>query len=230
MNLFTMEDNEIESFIRKFKSLRVTGYNATLNMECKLGEVFITLNCKVGRSLPPSPSTPTYAAGLKSRSPSYFRRQARRKASREFKDGLADCGSASEEVKDVAAEVDNCCADMKNDSAELEAESSHDDARDACIETEEVDQAELERDIVIFDVIMSAVTKPIEVKEVVEKEIRDRFNAIGVNVVKMDTYCNYQGLFKMSRVKTTPVNLNKIWGRRLGLGNCSAIAYEPPPS
>ena len=224
MNLFTMEDIEIESFIRKFKSLRATGYNATLNMECKLGEVFITLNCKVGRSLPPSPSTPIYAAGPKSRSPSYFRRQARRRASRECKN--EDCASAAEEVKEVAAEVDNC-PDMKNDSAEFEAESSHDDV---CIETEEVDQAELDRDIVIDDVIISAVTKPIEVKEVVEKEIRDRFNAIGVDVVKMDTYCNYQGLFKMSRVRTTPVNLNKIWGRRLGLGNCSAIAYEPPPS
>ena len=33
------------------------------------------------------------------------------------------------------------------------------------------------------------------------------------------------GKFEMSLVDTTSVNLNKIWGRRLGLDNCSIIAY-----
>ena len=37
------------------------------------------------------------------------------------------------------------------------------------------------------------------------------------------------GKFEMSLVDITPVNLNKIWGRRLGLDNCSIIAYEKPP-
>ena len=82
-----MEDEEIKRFIRKFKSLRTAGYNASLNMECKLGEVevFITLNFKVGRTVLPS-----YAAVIKSKSPSYFQRQERRRASRENEDVQAD--------------------------------------------------------------------------------------------------------------------------------------------
>ena len=76
-----MEDVEIDSFVKKFKMLRSVGYDATLNLESKLGEVFITLNCKVGRVLPP-PSTPTSVVS-KHRSPSYYRRLARRKAARD---------------------------------------------------------------------------------------------------------------------------------------------------
>ena len=99
-------------------------------MECKLGEVFITLNCKDGRTVLPSPSTPSYAAVIKSRSPSYFRRQARRRASRENKDFQADnaCATTAEEVKDdtttIAVEA-NCCdiTVVKDDSAGLETKA-----------------------------------------------------------------------------------------------------------
>ena len=122
-----MEDEEIKRFIRKFKSLRTAGYNASLNMECKLGEVFITLNCKVGRTVLPSPSTPSYAAVIKSRSPSYFRRQARRRASRENMDVQAEnvCATTAEEVKDDTTTIEvetNCCdvAVLNDDAAVLE--------------------------------------------------------------------------------------------------------------
>ena len=77
-----MDDAEIESFVKKFKLLRSAGFDATLNLESKLGEVFISLNCKVGRVSPP-PTTPTNAAS-KPRSPSYYRRLARRKAARDL--------------------------------------------------------------------------------------------------------------------------------------------------
>ena len=45
-----MEDVEIDSFLKKFKMLRNAGYDASLNFESKLGEVFISLNCKVDLS------------------------------------------------------------------------------------------------------------------------------------------------------------------------------------
>ena len=74
-----MADHEIDSFIQKFKLLRGAGIEASLNFETKLGEVFISLNCKVGRNLPPPSPSVTSAK----RSPSYYRRQARCKAERE---------------------------------------------------------------------------------------------------------------------------------------------------
>ena len=79
-----MDRIEIDSFVNKFKALCDAGYHASLNLESKLGEVFVNLSCKVGRTTPP-PSTPPapFDAVPKYRSPSYYRRQARRKMSRE---------------------------------------------------------------------------------------------------------------------------------------------------
>ena len=80
-----MADKEIDSFVLKFKTLRAAGIEATLNVETKLGEVSISINCKVGRDLPPpllmSPSG-TVISRKPYRSPSYYRRQARRRAER----------------------------------------------------------------------------------------------------------------------------------------------------
>ena len=72
----TMATCEIDSFVKKFKLLRSAGYDTSLKIECKLGEVYVKLNCKVGTTIPP-PSSPFTA---KYRSPSYYRRQERRKA------------------------------------------------------------------------------------------------------------------------------------------------------
>ena len=81
-----MADTEIDSFIQKFKLLRGSGIEATLNFETKLGEVYISLNCKVGRNLPPPLSkSPPVVSNNKHRSPSYIRRQIRRDAERKAK-------------------------------------------------------------------------------------------------------------------------------------------------
>ena len=74
-----MECTEIDSFVNKFRLLWTAGHDASLTLESKLGEVYVSLNCKVGRIVPPS-ITLTVAASPKFRSPSYSRRQIRRKA------------------------------------------------------------------------------------------------------------------------------------------------------
>ena len=81
-----MDRAEIDSFVNKFKALCDAGYNASLNLESKLGEVFVNLSCKVGRTTPPpfTPPAPTPVDAVsKYRSPSYYRRQARHKATRD---------------------------------------------------------------------------------------------------------------------------------------------------
>ena len=57
-----MADNEINSFVQKFKLLRDAGLEASLSLETKLGEVEISLSCKVGRILPP-PQSPSSISG-----------------------------------------------------------------------------------------------------------------------------------------------------------------------
>ena len=59
-----MADTEIESFVQKLKSLRGAGLEATLSLDAILGEVWITMNCKVGNVPPaqPVPSSPSLIA------------------------------------------------------------------------------------------------------------------------------------------------------------------------
>ena len=66
-------------------------------------------------------------------------------------------------------------------------------------------------------------------KKKVEQEIVHKFSEIGVTVKHMKTFSDYRGNFDKSRVTVSPVNLKTIWGRRLGLNNCSVIEYFPPP-
>ena len=54
-----MAEKEIDSFVLKFMTLRAAGIEATLNVETKLGEVWISINCKVGRDVPPPLMSPS---------------------------------------------------------------------------------------------------------------------------------------------------------------------------
>ena len=59
-----MDRIEIDSFVNKFRALCDAGYNASLNLESKLGEVFVNLSCKVGRTTPPPPFTSPHLSML----------------------------------------------------------------------------------------------------------------------------------------------------------------------
>ena len=227
-----MVASEIDSFVNKFKLLWSAGHDASLSLESKLGEVCISLNCKVGRITPPPSSHFT----SKYRSPSYFRRQERRKAARDSVNVLNDasCNTKADEVFDVV-NGDEVKADpnvfpmVKNDgNQDIEVIENVTDAS----ETEEVYLNELARDREIGEVLVyevkGGIPKPPMTKEMAENEITDRFSSIGVNVKSFKTICDSQGNFEQSRVQTTPVNLKNIWGRRLGIKNCAVIAYEHP--
>ena len=94
------------------------------------------------------------------------------------------------------------------------------------VETEEVDEDELARDKNVEKVIVYAVTEPIEKKVDVEQEIREKFAAIGVKVKTIKIKTDYKRLFEKSLVEINQVNLNLIWGQRLGLNNCSVIEFK----
>ena len=105
----TADVMEIENFVRQFKMLWSSGQEAKLTLETKLGEVWINLNCKVGRIIPPmtpSPLPPTKCKAY--RSPSYYRRQARRRAERDslnVSDGQVLTPVVSESIAEQADEA-----------------------------------------------------------------------------------------------------------------------------
>ena len=230
-----MDNIELDSFIIKFKSLWMSGYDASLCIETKLGYVNVNLNCKVGRPVPP-PFTPKCMSSPSNqkRSPSYFRRQERRRATRDLYNTTlseTDASAADQAVGKADDQQENAApieSDPVKDTEVLdEAEKAVDgemlDTADDVHSTKEVDQAELDRDKMVEELIVSSVTKPIEL-------ITDVEHAIGIKVINMRSYGNARGMFNQSRVRTSPVNLKDVWGRRLGLRNCSVIEYFPPPS
>ena len=74
----------------------------------------------------------------------------------------------------------------------------------------------------IEKIIVYPVTKKWkEKKDVIENEIKDKLELIQVRSK------NIFGEFNGSIVETSPVNLNKVWSRRLGVTNCAIISFDP---
>ena len=137
-----MEYGEIDNFVKKFKELRSAGYDAKLNLESKLGEVFVSLNCRIGRDIPPpSPTSRLSSVAPKCRSPSYYRRQARRKASRATVVNL-NSQDVSEGLKSQSAEqADNESTVDIDNSSEL-CDECKEEVHDVCLESEDSDSEE----------------------------------------------------------------------------------------
>ena len=84
-----------------------------------------------------------------------------------------------------------------------------------------------DKDKLVGKVIISPVSEIKIHKDIIESEVRTRFEAIGVKVLNLKMNSSTVGDFKSCVVDITPVNLQKIWGRRLGVHDCSLISYYP---
>ena len=148
---------------------------------------------------------------------------------------MVESHAADEVLGKNSSKIEQSIDDVVVNDSAVEAEeqcASNEEANEELTVVEhgiEVDEEELKRDKIIEEVIISSVTQPTEKLEDVENEIRQKFANIGVNILSMNSFTNSRGCFKQSRVRLTPVNLKTIWGRRLGLKNCSIIEYFPPP-
>ena len=93
---------------------------------------------------------------------------------------------------------------------------------------EQIDPAEAARNKMIEKIIVYPVTKKWKVeKDVIENEIKEKLKLIQVNVKNIETKRTLFGEFNGSIVETSPVNLNEVWGRRLGVTNCAIISFDP---
>ena len=114
-----------------------------------------------------------------------------------------------------------------SDNGEVVEQVDHD--RDE----EVVDKDEVERDRMVEDVLIYAVPpsdcrKQMQNVNEVEYEVREKFSSLGVAVRSIESKSIRGGTFQSSKVKIAPVNLNLIWGRRLGLENCAVIEWKQP--
>ena len=96
-----MFDEELSSFVSKFHQLRRAGLTAHLDVDTCAGKAWVGLRVM----LEPVQHPHSWDQNLRRRSPSYFRRQERRKAARAAADGQApssvviDAEQAKETVK-----------------------------------------------------------------------------------------------------------------------------------
>ena len=82
--------------------------------------------------------------------------------------------------------------------------------------------------VVVYTVSGGSIFKRRQRSDEVEKEVTEKLASIGVEVKNFSSHVDKEGKYETGIVSIAPVNLNKIWGRRLGLTNCSVIAYENP--
>ena len=227
-------DIELESFILKFKHLCSAGINASLNVNSFHGKAVITLHAELGSFNAPEKVAQTPS---KHRSPSYHRRLARRKAAR--MENVTNLSDGAEEVSSFLVNSQNeSTAENSDDTGAVIVHSATNDIEENVCENNaadnvqkiepEVDFYELQRDKLVNEILVSTVTEPIENVKDVEEEVKVKLNALGVAVVNMRTF-DKRGMFDFSIVRISDINLNKIWGRRLGLKNCSIIEYKRPP-
>ena len=229
-----MADAEIASFLTKFKLLCNAGVNASLNISSCNGKATVTLQADLGPLSKPSiiPQTSPH------RSPSYHRRIARRRMMRQSNDvNLNEAGEASIVEEDNSNEaVRPVMGDDAAKTSSLHAEQvcnlSSTDILENVDKKEEMDPAEAEIDKLVEQVIVYAVPpsdcrQPLQTAMEVEEEIRSRFSSLGVEVKSIQMKTGRSGNYESSLVNMSPVNLRKIWGRRLGLSSCAVVEYKP---
>ena len=147
-----MASTEIDSFVQKFKLLRNAGFEASLQFETKLGEVWISISCKVGRDVMPPPMPPPSSsqfvvASKLHRSPSYYRRLARRKAKRE---ACVDDEKSMPPKADQDQIMQNA---VEADNYNAVKESTHSTVVDSDASEDDIENELGERDAVMADVI-----------------------------------------------------------------------------
>ena len=230
-----MADAEIASFLTKFKYLCHAGINASLNLSSCHGKATVTLHAELG---PLSKPLNVPQTSPQHRSPSYRRRLARRHMMREFSDvNRSEAGEACAVEEDTLIEaakpdVVDIAADVATTSS-VQAEKVFNHGNEEILENsgEELDQSEAEKDKLVEKVIIYAVPpsdcrQAIQTVKEVEEDIRSRFLLLGVDVKDIQMKTSRSGKYESSLVEISPINLRKIWGRRLGLRSCAVVEYK----
>ena len=137
---------------------------------------FITLNCKVGRVAPPLSPSPSFASRKLHRSPSYYRRQYRRKAERDALTGFYACHSTPVDTVLTAEQAEDEIADNSCVS-KFKAEDTASSAMETCAKESSIPENEV--NLTINDVMVNTAVGAGNVKngadfnEKVERKIED---------------------------------------------------------
>ena len=123
-----MFDEELSSFVSKFHQLRRAGLTAHLDVDTCAGKAWVGLRVMLDPvQHPNSWDQPHNVPNLRRRSPSYFRRQERRKAARAAADGQAPSSVVidAEQAKETVKVSENKVEDSEKKETEQVSNSEH---------------------------------------------------------------------------------------------------------
>ena len=161
---------------------------------------------------------------------------ARRKAERDaVSNSFVDVSSTITEqvLKDASIQTLEE-AEITADYINVECSSAEEvqvNSNENCEEMEYVDKDELQPDKLVEDIFVYAVPlsdcrQPIPDAKEDEQEIRERFTCLGVEIRDIRIQTSKHGKYERGFLRISPINLNKIWGRRLGLKSCAVSEYK----
>ena len=115
-----MSKSELENFVNKFHQLRQAGYTAHLDVDTHAGQSWVGLRVMLG------PAPMKYAQKKQHRSPSYLRRQERRKAAR-----AADAESQTVNAEEAQTKSSDSLTALEASKAKIDTEKASKDLREA---------------------------------------------------------------------------------------------------
>ena len=184
--------------------------------------------------VPPNPHFPPqdFNQQRRKKTPSQLRREERRRKKRDSKNVEAEVEvvEASKEAENI---IDNEQEYSENGQtykvADVDATVVNDEVcPDHVYHEKEIDPSEAARDKIVEKIIIYPVSKKWKIeKDVIENEIKDKLKLIEMSVKRIETKRTIFGEFNGSIVEISPVNVNKVWGRRLGMTNCAITSFDP---
>ena len=201
-----MAREEIDSFILKFKSLLLSGRNASLVMKCDAGKAEVCLNVHLGHVPPP----PVQVRQQRScNGPSRQRRRLRRAAARTT--SVAEEVTEANEDETEAAEAINA-KDNESNIVQPDPETLKDEfCSDDTLENHAPNTSEKESDEALIEKILVTADCQADWKnEYVTKLVDEKLNSIGIKMESIVVNRNVRKCFESCLVMIQPQSRKSI--------------------
>ena len=198
---------EIDSFIAKFKSLLLSGRNATLQIKSHAGKAEVNLCVELGDVSHPPAQHPHHQ--WPRNGPSRQRRRLRRAAEREAEKVAENAEPSAEEATGgVKSQAEEANIPSKDTTNETESETLQDEfCTDESFER-------LSDDVLVEEILVTADCQA-EWSEVVTKLVNERLATIGIQIKTIKVNRNIHTCFESCLVTIEPMKKQLVWENNL---------------
>jgi hypothetical protein len=198
-----MAKMEIDSFIAKFKSLLLSGRNATLQIKSQAGKAEVNLCVELGDVSHPPAQHPHHQ--WHRNGPSRQRRRLRRAAEREAEKVAENAEPSAEEATGgVKSQAEEANIPSKDTTNETESETLQDEfCTDESFER-------LSDDVLVEEILVTADCQADWSDNVVTKLVNEKLEIIGIQMKSIAVNRNIRRCFESCIVKIEPMKKRSI--------------------